>query len=112
MVQTFYRAARDMGFRSTEERKVHHLRISLEEDVESKASTGFEDVHLIHRCLPEIDPEEIDLKVEFLGHTFKAPLFISAMTGGAPEAKMINANLAEAAETLGLGMCVGSQRAA
>ncbi|MEM3019167.1 MAG: type 2 isopentenyl-diphosphate Delta-isomerase [Candidatus Bathyarchaeia archaeon] len=101
-----------MGFRSTEERKVHHLRISLEEDVESKASTGFEDVHLIHRCLPETDPEEIDLKVEFLGHTFKAPLFISAMTGGTPEAKVINANLAEVAEALGLGMSVGSQRAA
>ncbi len=40
------------------------------------------------------------------------PLIVGAMTGGTLEAEKINANIATAAETLGLGMGVGSQRAA
>jgi len=42
----------------------------------------------------------------------RSPLFIAAMTGGHPETLQINAVLADAAEHYGLGMGVGSQRAA
>jgi isopentenyl-diphosphate delta-isomerase len=41
-----------------------------------------------------------------------APLIVGAMTGGTEEAIQINASIAEAVEKLGLGMGVGSQRAA
>jgi isopentenyl-diphosphate delta-isomerase len=62
--------------------------------------------------LPEVDKAKIDLSTTFLGHKFAAPLIVGAMTGGTAEATRINAAIAEAVETLQLGMGVGSQRAA
>lgn len=93
-------------------RKSDHIRICSEKAVEAKTiTTGFENVYLIHRCLPELEFEKLNLSVEFLGFKFKAPIMISAMTGGTAEATKINANLAKAAEELGIGMCLGSGRA-
>ena len=46
-----------------------------------------------------------------MGYTLKSPLFIAAMTGGHPGTKEVNRLLAAAAEH-GIGMGVGSQRAA
>jgi isopentenyl-diphosphate delta-isomerase len=54
----------------------------------------------------------IDLTARFLNHSFSSPLFISAMTGGHPGTTEVNARLARAAEHYGIGMGVGSQRAA
>jgi len=94
-------------------RKVEHLEICLKEDVEMHFNTtGFEDIWLVHRCAPEIDFDEIMLDVEFFGFKLKAPLMISAMTGGHPKTKHINEALAEVVEEMGLAMAVGSQRAA
>lgn len=95
----------------TKSRKDDHIRICLEEKVEFAKSNGFEHVDLEHRALPEIDKEEIDLSTKFMGSKFECPLFIEAMTGGTKEGKRINRNLAKAAENLGIGMGVGSQRA-
>jgi isopentenyl-diphosphate delta-isomerase len=66
----------------------------------------------IHRALPEIDKDDIDLSTVFLRKRLNAPIFLSAMTGGAREAEKINIVLAETAEEMGLAMGVGSQRAA
>ncbi|MGD2065855.1 MAG: type 2 isopentenyl-diphosphate Delta-isomerase [Candidatus Bathyarchaeota archaeon] len=95
------------------ERKADHIEICLKEEVQAqKASTGFEDVSLVHRALPEIEREKIDLSTTVFGCKFSAPIFVGAMTGGTPEAKKINAAIAEAVEELNLGMGVGSQRIA
>jgi len=96
---------------NTSNRKLEHLRICLKEDVESKY-TGFEDVLFIHYALPEVDFDEINVKVEFLGKKLSAPFLIASMTGGHPETKEINKKLAIAVQELGIGMGVGSQRAA
>jgi len=99
--------------KQTEERKTEHIRICLEEDVKAKRiTTGFEDVFLIHRALPEINQKDIDLSTQVFGHTFSAPLIITGITGGTEKAFKINAAIAEAVEELGIGMGVGSQRAA
>jgi len=95
----------------TSRRKIEQLRICAEEEVEVNENC-FADVMLIHVALPEIDKDEIDLKTEFLGFSLNYPIIIASMTGGHPETKRINEVLAEAAETLGVGMGVGSQRAA
>ncbi len=95
----------------TSSRKLDHLRICLEEEVEYGRS-GFADVHLVHQALPECDKERIDLSTTFLSHRFQSPLFIAAMTGGHPGTVEINRRLAAAAERFGIGMGVGSQRAA
>lgn len=97
--------------RFTSSRKLDHLRICAEEQVESGES-GFSDVRFVHNALPECNMGKIDIRSRFLNHTFSSPLFISAMTGGHPGTKEVNARLARAAERHGLGMGVGSQRAA
>jgi isopentenyl-diphosphate delta-isomerase len=94
-------------------RKSEHIRISLEEEIRfNKLKSGFERYRFIHKALPEIGLEEIDLSITLLGKKLKAPLIISSMTGGTEEAEAINKNLARAAQRLGIGMGVGSQRAA
>ena len=97
----------------TEKRKADHIKICLNEKAQAREATaGFEDIHFIHRALPEIDKAKIDLSTTVFGHKFSAPLIVGAMTGGTAEATRINAAVAEAVETLQLGMGVGSQRAA
>jgi len=99
--------------KETTKRKAEHIRISLNQHVQTKrTTTGFEDVHFIHRALPEIDKQKIDLSTKIFSHKFAAPIIVGAITGGTPEATKINAAIAEAVEELGLGMGVGSQRAA
>jgi len=96
----------------TEGRKLDHIRICLECDVQSTTPTGFDDIRFVHAAVPEIDLEDVDLGCTFLGHQLKAPLMVTAMTGGHPKATRINRHVAEAVEELGLAMGVGSQRAA
>jgi len=96
---------------STSSRKRDHLRICAESRVEAGFS-GFSDVRLVHAALPECSLPEVDTGVRFLGHHLASPLFIAAMTGGHRDAIPINRNLAAAAERFGIGMGVGSQRAA
>ncbi|MBI3159063.1 MAG: type 2 isopentenyl-diphosphate Delta-isomerase [Chloroflexi bacterium] len=96
----------------TSSRKSEHIRINLEEDVASGLTTGLERLHFIHEALPELDLNAVDTRVSLFGKSLAAPLFISSMTGGTPEAARINRTLAEAAQAAGIGMGVGSQRAA
>jgi len=95
------------------QRKSEHLRILLKEDVRFRnLTTGLERHHFIHQALPEINRDDIDLSKSLLGKGLSAPLIISSMTGGTEEAETVNKNLALAAQIHGLGMGVGSQRAA
>ena len=97
----------------TETRKADHIRICLVEDVQARENTtGLEDVHLLHRALPEMARDDVDLSTSLFNHRLAAPIVIEGMTGGTREAAEINAILAEAAERFGLAMGVGSQRAA
>jgi isopentenyl-diphosphate delta-isomerase len=99
--------------KETRKRKSDHIKISLNQNVQArKTTTGFEDIHFVHKALPEIDKQKIDLSTTVFGHKFAAPLIVGAITGGTMEATKINATIAEAVEELGLGMGVGSQRAA
>jgi isopentenyl-diphosphate Delta-isomerase len=98
---------------ATGKRKVDHIRICLDDRAQAKnATAGFQDIQLVHRALPETDKAKIDLSTTFLGKKFCAPIIVGAMTGGTEEAIEINANIAQAVEKLGLGMGLGSQRAA
>jgi isopentenyl-diphosphate delta-isomerase len=97
---------------SIKKRKQEHIRVSLEERVDSDIPTGFDDVTLVHRAVPEIDLNEIDMSTNIFGRKLSAPLIISAMTGGTDEAKRINEILATVAQRLKIGIGVGSQRIA
>jgi isopentenyl-diphosphate Delta-isomerase len=97
---------------STKQRKADHIRICLEEDVQFRAHSGLEKYRFTHRCLPEIDYADLDIRTTFLGKSLGAPLLISSMTGGTAQAQQINQRLASVAQTYGLAMGVGSQRVA
>ena len=95
----------------TEQRKAEHVNIILQENVSAEYNY-WSDIRLVHCALPEIDLDDIDISVKFLGKKLAAPLVISSMTGGFGMGKEINANLAKAAAEVGVAMGVGSQRAA
>ncbi len=95
-----------------ETRKKEHIDTVLGEDVSGKGvSTGFERFFFEHVALPELDLGSVDLSTRLFGRRLKAPLLIASMTGGTERARDINRNLAAAAESLGIAMGVGSQRA-
>lgn len=96
----------------TKSRKASHIRINLEEDVQSGLTTGLEHFQFIHQALPELDLNEIDLGLDLFNRRLEAPLLISSMTGGTDQAEAINHTLAEAAQIARIAMGVGSQRAA
>ena len=91
-------------------RKLDHLRICIERDVEV-GETHLDEVTLVHRALPDLDLEDVDVSQVFLGRRLELPLVIAGMTGGCSEAKEINEALAKAAARNGIGFGVGSQRA-
>ncbi len=94
-------------------RKQEHLDIVLSGVASAgPGATGLDAVRFAHVALPEIDMDAVDLSTRFLGRNLAAPLLISSMTGGVARASRINANLAEAAGTLGIALAVGSQRVA
>src|ERR1700694_4357915 len=94
------------------QRKLEHVNIALEQDISVPQRANWNDIHFVHQALPEVDLDEIDTSVSFLGRTFRYPIFMSSLTGGHPDVMSINRNLARAAEQYGLALGVGSQRAA
>ncbi|MBI1795193.1 MAG: type 2 isopentenyl-diphosphate Delta-isomerase [Chloroflexi bacterium] len=94
------------------ERKADHIKINLERDVRSALTTGLENYHFIHEALPELNLDEVDTSLTLFGKQLDAPILISSMTGGTPQAGTINRRLAEAAQSTRMAMGVGSQRAA
>ncbi|MDG4664791.1 type 2 isopentenyl-diphosphate Delta-isomerase [Mycobacterium sp. 236(2023)] len=92
-------------------RKRRHIDVCLTEPVDYQTvTTGFERVRLPYNALTQTDLDCVDLGTEFLGSQLRAPVLIGAMTGGAELSGIINRNLAEAAQQLGIGMMLGSQR--
>ncbi len=94
------------------QRKSDHIRINLEEDVQSGLTTGLEHYRFIHQALPELNLGDVDLTVTFFNKKLSAPMLISSMTGGSDQAAVINLRLAEAAEQENIALGLGSQRAA
>jgi isopentenyl-diphosphate Delta-isomerase len=93
-------------------RKSDHILINLEQDVQSHLTTGLERYQFVHRALPEINLNEVNSKLTIFGKALNAPILISSMTGGTPEATRINQVLATAAQEARIAMGVGSQRIA
>ncbi|MFT5472290.1 MAG: isopentenyl-diphosphate delta-isomerase [Kiritimatiellia bacterium] len=92
-------------------RKLEHLNVVRDDAMSDRQKFYFDDVHLTHRALPDINLDDVDSSVTFLGKQLSFPMLISSMTGGDhDEIVTINRNLAEAAERTQVAMGVGSQR--
>lgn len=98
---------------TTESRKVDHIRINLEQDVQfPRLTTGLEKLCFLHQALPELSLRQVDTSTTIFGKRLSAPILISSMTGGTDLARGINRNLASAAQRHQIAMGLGSQRAA
>jgi isopentenyl-diphosphate delta-isomerase len=87
------------------------LRINIERDVRAKGvDAGFGRYRLRNCALPEMSLADVELGAQRFGRTVKAPILISCMTGGTPEARSINRGLATVAQSFGLAMGLGSAR--
>lgn len=97
---------------ATPSRKAEHIRINVDRDVSAKGvDNGFDAYRFTHRALPNIDLADVDTHVDLFGKTLAAPILISCMTGGAPEARKLNRRLARVAQAQSLAMGTGSARA-
>jgi isopentenyl-diphosphate Delta-isomerase len=100
---------RDPG--GMEARKRRHIDVCLTEAVEYQSvTTGLERYQLPYNALTQTDLGSVELATDFLGSRLRAPLLIGPMTGGTELSGTINRNLAAAAQQLGVGMMLGSQR--
>jgi isopentenyl-diphosphate Delta-isomerase len=92
-------------------RKRRHIDVCLDDRVAySGVTTGLERYRLPYNALTQTNLALIDLSTKFLGVPLRAPIMVGAMTGGAELSGTINRNLAAAAQRLGIGMMLGSQR--
>lgn len=92
-------------------RKLRHIDACLTGPVDhGRLTTGFERFELPYNALTQTSLTAVDLNTRFLDVPLRAPVLIGAMTGGAELARTINRNLADAAQKLGVGLMLGSQR--
>lgn len=92
-------------------RKLRHIDVCRDGDVNYHGvTTGLERYRLPYNALTQTSLADIDLSAQFLGVGLRAPVLVGAMTGGAELSGTINRNLATAAQRLGIGMMLGSQR--
>jgi isopentenyl-diphosphate delta-isomerase len=97
----------------TSSRKKEHVELCVDEDVAFRSkTTGLERYELLHNALPELNFDEVETAVQFLGRECSMPLVIGSMTGGYADAERINRELGEVCEHLRIPMGVGSQRQA
>jgi len=92
------------------QRKDDHIKISINENINSRNTTWLEYVRFVHNSLPEINLKDIDISMKFLGKKINAPIIIGSLTGGTKLGLEINRKLAEAAEKYQIPLMVGSQR--
>jgi isopentenyl-diphosphate Delta-isomerase len=89
------------------ERKKDHIEMAFK----SRVSHQQIDTRFYYEPLLSPHPvNEENIKIQFLGKIFSAPIWVSSMTGGTTLAGIINKNLAKACGDYGLGMGLGSCR--
>lgn len=94
------------------QRKAQHLEICTTPGVYAVENGGtmLDQVRLLHRALPELNANDIDPSINFLGYRVSLPCFISSMTGGSAEGYRANKDLAKVAQEARLPVGMGSIR--
>jgi len=86
------------------ERKADHIRLALESQIREN------DDRFYYEPILSGHPQGHLPETEMFGKTFKAPVWVSSMTGGTEKAGDINSRLATACGKFGIGMGLGSCR--
>lgn len=92
------------------ERKKEHLENFLKSNF--KSSNLLENVYIEHYALTDLNFDEIDTSVDFLGKKLSFPLLINAITGGAETSYDINEDLARLCKHFNIAFESGSQKVA
>ncbi|MDO5302146.1 MAG: type 2 isopentenyl-diphosphate Delta-isomerase [Tissierellia bacterium] len=87
-------------------RKQEHIDNFLK--AKHQGNTLFDDIFLSHNALPEMNFDEVDTRVSYLGKPLEFPLMINAMTGGTEFTYNINRDLGALAHRFKLPIAVGS----
>jgi isopentenyl-diphosphate delta-isomerase type 2 len=102
------------GNSGTSARKERHLEVCVDPGrfrVETMpGGAGFDRVSFLHRALPELSLDQVDLSVGFLGYRLSMPLLVSCMTGGSAGGGRVNHGLARAANAAKVAFGLGSFR--
>lgn len=88
-----------------EDRKKEHIKLAFD----SQTLSDSIDKRFYYEPLLNAHPTN-SRSFQFLGCTYKTPLWVSSMTGGTALAAKINANLAKVCNAFGMGMGLGSCR--
>lgn len=89
------------------ERKDQHIENYLRAEFRSK--TLLNNVYVEHNALSDINFDDIDTSVEFLGKKISMPVMVNAMTGGTDISEDINEDLSNICKEINIPMAVGSQ---
>lgn len=89
-----------------EDRKGDHIRLALN----SQLNQNQIDNRFDYEPMLGSESDSEWKPFQFLGRQMKVPMWISSMTGGAPDSLKINQNLAKACNKFGMGMGLGSCR--
>lgn len=93
-----------------ESRKLDHLKYAMLLP-DGPSDNSFNDMELIHNCMPEFNYEDISLNSNLLDLNLHNPIIINAITGGADDVLTINKSLAKVAKATNCAIAVGSQYA-
>lgn len=88
------------------ERKKDHIDLAFKSTVEKKEL----DTRFYYEPILSAHPTKENESFSFIGKNFRAPIWISSMTGGTSLANHINKQLAKVCNDFGLGMGLGSCR--
>lgn len=92
------------------ERKKEHIENFL--NSKFKSNNLLENVYIEHYALTDLNFDEIDTSIEFLGKNLSFPLIINAITGGAETSYDINEDLARLCKKFNIAFEIGSQKIA
>ena len=95
-----------------ESRKADHIRLALEERMQTAGLSGLNQIQLVHEAFPEIDYAEVEIEQQLFSqaNTKISPLFVSSMTAGHAGSVDLNLSMARVCEKRNWAMGVGSQR--
>lgn len=89
-----------------DERKSDHIGLTFSSQVDA----ALRDQRFYYEPAIGIHPREDLQEITFLGKTLRTPIWISSLTGGTKQARIINTNLAKVCHEFGMGMGLGSCR--
>lgn len=93
-----------------ESRKADHIRLALEDRMQTTGLSGLDRIDLVHEAFPELDFKDVTIEQKLFSQASLQALFVSSMTAGHAGSGNLNLTMARVCEKRNWAMGVGSQR--